>query len=441
MSIDASFPRNHQAMTIRSVLLVLLVASLLAIPTAGEASEPYDAEIDLTFPMRGEYSFMDDYDHWRGGGTRRHRATDIMAATGEPIYAAMGGTVSYITGLDGNPPNWGYAIYIAGDDGRTYVYIHLGRQDGPPSEAYAPGVKDGSQVARGQHIGFNGHSGNASASAPHLHLEIHDDRVTDPYGSSRMNPYRSLVAAEQRGDIGGGANTETAEVTKPYAISGDWDGSGRDGVGWWHDGEVVLRTADGEELRYTFGQAGDVPIVADWNGDGHDTVSIVRDRTWHIREYPTDGPPDRSFIYGRVSQGDVPISGDWDGSGTDGIGIIRDGDWHLRNDQQSGPGTTVFRYGRILQGDRALIGAWNGDGSDRIGIVRDREWHLRHSLTAGPADRTYIYGRVATSDVPVMGDWNGDGRQTPGIARGDEWHLRHEHAGGHADETFTFGSP
>lgn len=420
--------------------ITALVAVLLPAPMASAASD-YEAVIDLTFPVAGENRYIDDYDQSRGGGTRRHKATDIMASYGQTVHAAVGGTITLITGLDGNPPGWGYAIFVAGDDGRTYRYIHLGRQDGPPSEAYAEGMAKGVRVERGQHIGYNGHSGNASASWPHLHFEIRDPAVTDPYGTNQLNPYASLRAAEERGDLPLADLAATSGCGTSYAFAGDWDASGRDGLGWWCDGAIRLRTADGEVISYDYGRAGDVPIVADWNGDGRDTVSIVRDGTWLLNDHLDGGSADRSFVYGRVTQGDVPIAGDWNGDGFDTVGIIRDGEWHLRFDQAGGPGEVVFTYGRITRGDRALIGDWNGDGADTIGIVREGEWHLRHSLSGGPGETVYVYGRVTSGDTPVMGDWTGDGIPTPGIVRGDDWHLRHEHAAGYADQTVTFATP
>ena len=424
-----------------AVLLAVVALVAVLLPTSSaEAAPDYDAVVDLTFPVAGANRYVDDYDHWRGGGTRRHRATDIMATYGQPVHAAVGGTITLITGLDGDPPSWGYAIYIAGDDGRTYVYIHLGSQDGPPSQAYADGMAKGARVERGQHIGFNGHSGNASPSAPHLHFEIIDPAVTDPYGTSRMNPYASLQAAEARGDLPLGELAVSGCGTS-YAFAGDWDGSDRDGLGWWCDGAIRLRTADGEIISYEYGRVGDVPVVADWNGDGRDTVSIVRDGTWLLNDHLEGGSADRSFTYGRVTQGDVPIAGDWNGDGFDTVGIIRDGEWHLRFDQAGGPGEVVFTYGRITRGDRALIGDWNGDGADTIGIVRGGEWHLRHSLSGGPGETVYVYGRVISGDTPVMGDWTGDGITTPGIVRGDQWHLRHRHAAGYADQTVAFEAP
>jgi murein DD-endopeptidase MepM/ murein hydrolase activator NlpD len=166
---------------------------------------PYDEVVDLTFPVDGAVSFPDTYDAPRGGGTRVHKATDLGGpnAYGLPIHAAVAGKVTWITGLDGTEPHAtaGYAIGIEGVDGRRYNYIHLGRQDGPPGEAYAPGIVRNAFVQRGQLIGFLGHSGNASPSWPHLHFEIVDARVTDPYGTNRMNPYPSLVAAKARGDL------------------------------------------------------------------------------------------------------------------------------------------------------------------------------------------------------------------------------------------------
>ena len=422
---------------------LLVVALMVSQSHEVQAASSYDDVVDITFPVNSYQRYTDDFDYGRSGG-RTHQATDIMTVYGEPVYATVSGVIDRAWGIDGNPPNWGYAIYLRGDDGRTYVYIHLGRQDGPPSEAFAPGIDNGVRVERGQHLGFAGHSGNASESAPHLHLEIHDPSITNPYGENRMNPYPSLKDAERRGDYPATRQEATREVTcagEAYAFAGDWDASGRDGQGWWCDGMVRLRTGSGQIITYNYGRTGDIPIVADWNGNGQDTVSIVRDGTWHLRNRLSGGHADRTFVYGRVSLGDVPIAGDWNGDGQDTVGIIRDGEWHLRHDQSGGPGQTVFTYGRITRGDRPLIGDWDGTGRDTIGIVREREWHLRYSLSGGPGETVYIYGRVLTGDTPVMGDWNGDGRTTPGIVRGAEWHLRDVHLGGSADRVVLFTAP
>jgi hypothetical protein len=195
-------PRKLRFMVV--ICALALVTPVLAVPASADGS--YDAVIALSFPvpdLANSSSFRDDYHDPRGGGTRVHKATDIghRDAYGLAIHAAVGGTVTRMTGVDEAVPGYGYSVVIAGTDGRTYTYIHLGRQDGPPTEAYAPGLHRGDQVTRGQHIGYVGHSGNASESYPHLHLEIVDPTVTDPYGTHRLNPYASLVAALERGDV------------------------------------------------------------------------------------------------------------------------------------------------------------------------------------------------------------------------------------------------
>jgi hypothetical protein len=226
-----------------------------------------------------------------------------------------------------------------------------------------------------------------------------------------------------------------------YALAGDWDGSGQDGIGYWCEGRVRLLTSQGRIHEYSYGRAGDLPVAGDWSGDGRDSIGIIRDDTWHLRNDLSGGGSDVTFKYGRISRGDVPIVGDWNGTGRDAAGVIRDGEWLLRNTLSGGNGEIVFTYGRVTRGDRPLVGDWNGDGKDRIGIVRDGEWHLRHTLDAGASDVRYTYGRVLAGDAPVMGDWNGDGRATSGIARGDEWHLRYDHAAGNADETRRLAPP
>jgi murein DD-endopeptidase MepM/ murein hydrolase activator NlpD len=157
--------------SVRAWFVALAIVAVLApVATPSEASCSYDGVIQFTFPVYGDVSYIDDYHFCRGTGCeRRHRATDIMAPYGAPVHAAMGGRIRSITGLDGPPPSYGYMISIDGDDGRRYNYIHLGTQTGSPSEAYAPGMARGTRVQRGEWIGYNGCSGNASCSAPHLH--------------------------------------------------------------------------------------------------------------------------------------------------------------------------------------------------------------------------------------------------------------------------------
>jgi murein DD-endopeptidase MepM/ murein hydrolase activator NlpD len=94
-------------------------------------------------------------------GSRRHAAIDIMAPKGTPVLAAADSVVVklYVSKAGGN------TVYLKklGDETLHY-YAHL--------DGYADGLREGMQVAGGSVIGFVGTTGNAPATAPHLHFAI-----------------------------------------------------------------------------------------------------------------------------------------------------------------------------------------------------------------------------------------------------------------------------
>lgn len=202
----------------RCVFVVLSALALLAVaipPVA--ASGDWEQVVDLTFPAEQGVTYTDTYDAPRGNDCGIHRATDLVGSKMTEIYAAVGGEIVWIPGAaEGeSEPSYGYMISIRGDDGREYNYVHLnndtpGTDDGQggPEHAYAPGLREGSLVERGELIGWLGDSGNAESSMPHLHFEIQDPGVaSDPYGcSGYINPYHSLLDAELRGDYAPGGD-------------------------------------------------------------------------------------------------------------------------------------------------------------------------------------------------------------------------------------------
>ena len=176
-----------------TLLLTLLAVALL--PPSSAAAADYRQVLDIRFPTVSSGSYSDDFANARSGG-RRHRATDIFAAAGSPVYAARGGRVVWMPTYE--YPGSGYSLWIRDNRGHTFAYYHLGPAGGSVRSAVAPGISTGSWVRRGQRIGWLGDSGNAAGGSPHLHFEIHDYGVRDPYGSGRLNPYASLRASQGR---------------------------------------------------------------------------------------------------------------------------------------------------------------------------------------------------------------------------------------------------
>jgi murein DD-endopeptidase MepM/ murein hydrolase activator NlpD len=135
----------------------------------------------------GVDDLVDTFTQARAGGARRHDAIDIMAPHGTPVVAAAPGTVERLFFSQGGG---GVTAYIRSPDGRwSYYYAHLQR--------YAPGLKEGQKVERGQVIGYVGSSGNANPEGPHLHFAINRMAPGDDWhGGEAINPY-PLLAGER----------------------------------------------------------------------------------------------------------------------------------------------------------------------------------------------------------------------------------------------------
>ena len=102
-------------------------------------------------------------------GQRLHAGVDYAAPAGTAVYAAGAGTVDKLY----TSASYGNYVRIRHADGLHTAYAHLQR--------FAPGLRVGSAVARGQTIGAVGSSGRASG--PHLHYEVlRAGKAVDPLG-------------------------------------------------------------------------------------------------------------------------------------------------------------------------------------------------------------------------------------------------------------------
>ena len=115
----------------------------------------------LLLPVEGvaRHQLVDTFEARRG--VRRHRALDIMAPRGTRVFAAVDGEVAkvyrHVLG--------GLSVYQYDAERRhSYSYAHL--------DGFAPGLREGQWLRRGELVGFVGSTGNAPESAPHLHFAI-----------------------------------------------------------------------------------------------------------------------------------------------------------------------------------------------------------------------------------------------------------------------------
>ena len=154
-------------------------ADRLGNAAAPAPATPSAASLSIdVFPVQGRCWFGDTWHAPRGGG-RLHIGTDIVAASGNLLYAVVDGKVSkvytdYPGALAGN------GLRIEQADGSYFTYLHL--------ESLADGIELGVPVTAGQVVGYVGNTGNSAT--PHLHFEAH------PADGSAINPYSMLKAID-----------------------------------------------------------------------------------------------------------------------------------------------------------------------------------------------------------------------------------------------------
>jgi hypothetical protein len=196
---DRPRPRRRLSRSLAATLGAAAVLGACAAPPAAAPAPPAAAapvaEHAIVHPIAGRSSVVDTFGAPRSGG-RTHAGQDVFAAKHTPVVAVADGRITAVThsnaGLSGN------YLQLTADDGWKYLYIHLnndrpGTDDGANryDQAFADGVIKGQRVKAGEVIGYNGDSGNAESTSPHVHFE-----ARDPSGTL-VNPYRMLVGASR----------------------------------------------------------------------------------------------------------------------------------------------------------------------------------------------------------------------------------------------------
>ena len=131
----------------------------------------------LPVPVKGisRTQLRDTWGSARSHG-RSHEGIDIMAERGTKVYSATEGLVADLR----NNNLGGKVIWILGPSGSWHYYAHL--------DGHKRGLNVGDYVHKGDLIGYVGNTGNARATAPHLHYGIY----LNGKGRGAVNPYSYL---------------------------------------------------------------------------------------------------------------------------------------------------------------------------------------------------------------------------------------------------------
>ncbi len=167
------------------------------------------------------------------------------------------------------------------------------------------------------------------------------------------------------------------------------------------------------DIRFFFGNPGDVPLAGDFNGDGCDTVSIYRpseSRVFIINKLGANegglGAADFAYYFG--NPGDKPFVGDFNNDGIDTVGLHREstGLVYFRQTHTQGNADSQFIFGD--PGDKMVAVEWANrgvPGPESVGLFRPSTCtnFLRYTNTQGVADETIAYG--LRTGLPVAGDF------------------------------------
>lgn len=141
----------------------------------------------LLVPVQGitREQLQNTFDDSRSEG-RVHNAIDIIAPRDTPVLAVEDGRIAKLF----ESAQGGLTVYqFDPTETYSYYYAHL--------ERYAPGLKEGDRVSRGQVIGFVGTSGNAGPDNPHLHFAIFQlNEKKNWWEGTPMNPFTILQGGE-----------------------------------------------------------------------------------------------------------------------------------------------------------------------------------------------------------------------------------------------------
>ena len=140
------------------------------------------------FPVHGPASFVDTFGAGRAV-VGWHHGQDIFAPLGAPVLAVADGTVFTVgwNDLGGN------RVWLRDKSGNEFYYAHM--------SAFSPLAVEGARVLAGDVLGFVGNSGDAGATPPHLHFEIHPVGLLALGYDGVVNPHPYLTAWERLEDV------------------------------------------------------------------------------------------------------------------------------------------------------------------------------------------------------------------------------------------------
>jgi subtilisin family serine protease len=202
-------------------------------------------------------------------------------------------------------------------------------------------------------------------------------------------------------------------------VPADYDGDGKADVAIWRGGTAgqqgyfyEINSSNGAININGWGLSGDDPrMVQDFDGDGKADLTVVR-KAGGVLNWYVLGTSMGLRIYQFGTQDDLPLRGDYDGDGKADAAVYRLAGGSPANTffaLSSATGNLQAVTFGVSATDKMITGDFDGDGKTDISIWRNTDgyWHYLRST-----DNSYhaIPFGIGGVDLPTPGDYDGDGK-------------------------------